>query len=94
MRFEWDEVKDRANIRAHRVSFEEARTVFFDEDAVVYDDPDHSADEQKFLLLGVSALLRVLLVVHALRDGGDTIRIISARRATRAERASYPGGGR
>ena len=73
MRFEWDEDKARANVQKHGVSFEEARTVFFEEDALLYDDPDHSADEDRFLLVGPSAMLR----------------IISARRATRRERRSY-----
>lgn len=92
MRFEWDPRKDALNRRKHRVSFEEACTVFFDEHAVLYDDPDHSVEEERFLLLGVSSRLRVLVVVHCLRESGEVIRIVSARRATRRERKEYPGG--
>ena len=92
MRFEWDPRKDALNRRKHRVSFEEACTVFFDDHAVLYDDPDHSVGEDRFLLLGVSSRLRVLVVVHCLRESGEVIRIVSARRATRQERREYPGG--
>lgn len=92
MRFEWDAEKNRANFRKHGVRFEEAQTVFFDEEALVFDDPDHSDDEDRFLLLGFSALARVLVAVHCLRDRGDTIRIISARKATKTEREAYARG--
>lgn len=92
MRFEWDERKNERNRRKHRVSFDEAQTVFFDDNAVLYDDPDHSIDEERFLLLGVSSRLRVLVVVHVLREGGEVIRIVSARRATRLERREYQRG--
>ena len=86
LRFEWDPRKDAANQRKHGISFEEARSIFADEHALLVDDPDHSAAEDRFILLGLSARFRVLVVVHAYRAGDDVIRIISARRATRPER--------
>jgi len=92
LRFEWDEEKNRVNQRKHGIRFEEAQTAFFDEDALVFNDPDHSDDEERFLLLGLSSMLRVLVVVHCLRDRGDTIRIISARKATKTEREAYARG--
>jgi len=91
LHFEWDAEKDRENRRKHGVSFEEARTVFYDEDAIEYFDDVHSGQEDRLLLLGVSSRLRVLMVCHCLRAGGDLIRIISARKATAAERKHYPG---
>ena len=87
--FEWDSRKADANLHKHGVSFEEAQTAFSDEMALVIDDPDHSDKEHRLVLLGVSAATRVLVVVHAYRAANDTIRIISARRATRAERTVY-----
>ena len=93
MRFEWDERKNASNRRKHGISFEEAQSVFFDDDAVVFEDPDHSESDERFLLLGLSSSLRVLVVVHCLREEGEVIRIVSARRATKGERAEYPGGG-
>lgn len=89
IRFEWDLSKDRANRRGHGVSFEEARTVFFDERALFMADPDHSGDEERFLLLGLSARLRVLLVCHCYREDDQIIRLISARKATRPELHQY-----
>jgi uncharacterized protein len=74
----------------HGVSFEEARTVFFDERARLIDDPDHSDDEERFILLGLSSMLRLLLVCHCYRSEGNIIRIISARKATARESKSYP----
>ncbi len=91
LRFEWDEEKDREGHRKHGVSFEEARTVFYDDIAVEFYDDEHSEWEDRFLLLGVSSRLRVLMVCHCLRKGGDVIRIVSARKATAAERKHYPG---
>jgi uncharacterized DUF497 family protein len=91
LRFEWDEEKDRESRRKHGVSFEEARTVFYDDNAIEFYDDDHSEWEDRFLLLGVSSRLRVLMVCHCLREDGDVIRIVSARRATAAERKHYPG---
>lgn len=87
--FVWDERKERSNRRRHGVSFAEAQTAFWDEQALVYCDPDHSADEDRFILLGMSLALRVLVVCHCCREDDRVIRIISARRATRRERASY-----
>jgi len=93
LRFEWDARKDALNQTRHGVSFTEAKTVFFDPHALVIDDPDHSIDEERFIILGHSRALRLLVVVHCLRASGSTIRIISARKATRREAASYLGGG-
>ena len=92
--FEWDEGKNRANQKKHGISFEEAQSVFFDEHALQYDDPDHSGDEDRFLLLGHSLTLRVLVVCHCFRASGSVIRIISARRATSGERAVYRDRGK
>lgn len=89
IRFEWDETKNRENLRKHRVSFEEAQTVFLDENAIRFFDPDHSADEDRFLMLGISFRLRVLVVSHCFRVNDDVIRIISARKADKAEEADY-----
>jgi uncharacterized DUF497 family protein len=88
-RFEWDARKGIGNLRKHGVSFEEARTVFEDEEALFMPDPEHSAREERFVLLGLSSALRVLVVVHCERAGGEVIRIISARRADAQERRLY-----
>ncbi len=88
-RFEWDQRKSAANKRKHGVSFEEARTVFADDHALLLDDPDHSEAEDRFILLGLSAAFRVLVVIHTYREQTDTIRIISARKATKPERTQY-----
>jgi uncharacterized DUF497 family protein len=85
----WDERKDLANERKHGVSFAEARTVFYDENAREFSDPDHSTSEDRFILLGVSSRLRVLVVCHCYRKSDSVIRIISARRAQRNEEAIY-----
>ena len=90
LRFEWDERKAAANAKMHGVSFDEARSVFFDERARLIDDPDHSADEERFILLGLSSTLRLLLVCHCYRSEGNVIRIVSARKATARESKSYP----
>ena len=79
-----------ANLQKHKVSFEEGRTVFVDERAKLIDDPDHSEDEDRFVLLGVSSSLRLLLVCHCYRSDGGVIRIISARKAIATEAKSYP----
>ena len=92
LKFEWDEQKSRDNLRKHGVTFTEAQTIFFDEDAVEFYDDEHSLQEDRFLLLGLSSKLRVLLVCHCLRDAGSVIRIISARKATKNERGMYPKG--
>lgn len=90
LRFEWDERKAAANARKHGVSFDEAKSVFVDERAKLIDDPDHSEDEERFVLLGLSSALRLLLVCHCYRSEGNVIRIISARKATTRESKSYP----
>ncbi len=89
LRFQWDERKASTNRRKHGVSFEEARTVFFDDHAMIIPDPDHSQDEARFVLMGLSARLRTLVVCHCYREDDDVIRIISARPANRAERRQY-----
>ncbi|MCU0303056.1 MAG: BrnT family toxin [Thermoanaerobaculales bacterium] len=89
--FEWDEAKAEANRRRHGVTFEEARTAFNDEHAMRYFDPDHSEDEDHFILLGLSVKLRAVVVCHCFRQAETSIRIISARRANRAEEAVYWG---
>ena len=88
--FEWDDGKAAANLRKHGVEFEEARTVFEDPHAVTIRDDMHSEDEDRWIVLGLSLLARVLLVVHAERK--DRIRIISARMATVSERFQYESG--
>ena len=88
-RFEWDPRKAAMNAAKHGVTFEEAQTVFYDEDALLIDDPDHSKAERRFILMGASALARVLVVVHCHRHSGSTIRLISARRAGSKERKPY-----
>jgi uncharacterized DUF497 family protein len=89
LRFEWDPAKSRSNERKHRVSFEEAATAFQDERALLIGDPDHSEAEDRFVLLGLSASLRVLVVCHCYRAEGGVVRIISARKATTSERNAY-----
>ena len=87
--FEWDERKSVANAKKHGVSFEEAKSVFVDERGKLIDDPDHSGDEDRFVLLGLSGALRLLLVCHCYRGDGNVIRIISARKASAHESRSY-----
>ena len=87
--FSWDDRKERENRRKHGVSFEEAATAFADERARLRRDPEHSRAEDRFILLGFSVKLRLLVVVHAYRKGEGEIRIISARKATRNEREQY-----
>ena len=92
IRFTWNERKGRTNRKKHGISFEEAQTVFFDENAVEFFDKEHSEKEDRFLMLGLSFRLRVLPVCHCVRDSEDVIRIISARKATKKEQKHYPGG--
>ena len=87
--FEWDATKAVANVRKHGVSFEEAKSVFYDERAKLINDPDHSEDEDRFVLLGLSSVLRLLLVCHCYRGNEGVIRIISARKATAKEIKFY-----
>lgn len=89
LRFEWDEDKNRANIKKHGVSFQEAQTVFLDENAMRFFDPDHSQDEDRFIMLGMSFKLRVLVVCHCHRKNDTVIRIISARKADKHEAKGY-----
>ena len=89
IQFEWDARKASANVKKHGISFEEARTVFFDENAKLIDDPDHSLDEDRFVLLGLSSTLKIVLVCHCYREQGNVIRIISARKATSYESKQY-----
>ena len=87
--FEWDENKNAKNKAKHRVSFEEAETVFYDEKAILIPDPDHSEREERFIILGVSAMARMLVVCHCYRGADNIIRIISARKATAQEARQY-----
>jgi uncharacterized DUF497 family protein len=91
IRFSWDARKAKQNVKKHKVSFEEASTVFYDEKAIVFFDPDHSKKEDRFLMLGLSWRLRVLVVCYCLRKKGSEIRIISARKATKKEQKVYTG---
>lgn len=90
LRFEWDEAKAISNLKKHQLSFEEAQTAFYDERARLISDPDHSAEEDRFILLGLSATLRLLVVCHCYRSDDHVIRIISARKATAKESKYYP----
>ena len=87
--FEWDPRKSRANFKKHGVTFDEAETAFYDEGGLLIDDPEHSDDEDRFLLLGLSTRLRELVVSHCYREAGGVIRIISARKAIPRERRQY-----
>ena len=87
--FEWDRRKASDNRRKHGISFEEARSAFLDENARVIPDPEQSDDGDRFILLGLSVRLRLLVVVHCYRQQEDVIRIISARQAERSERKQY-----
>ena len=89
MKFEWDENKNQINKRKHGISFEEAKTVFYDDEALVKDDPDHSDDEERFIILGMSSEANMLVVCHCYRASETIIRIISARKATRNESKYY-----
>ena len=86
---EWDKKKEKANIKKHGVSFEEARTAFFDENAIQFYDPDHSEDEDRFILLGTSYKLNTLVVCHCFREEETKVRIISARKADKDEAKTY-----
>jgi uncharacterized DUF497 family protein len=89
LRFEWDVKKAASNLRKHGVSFEEAETAFLDEEAVLIPDNEHSAEEARFVIMGFSDRLRVLVVCHCYREAADVIRIISARKANKTERMQY-----
>jgi uncharacterized protein len=89
IRFIWDPAKARENERKHDIAFDEAKTVFSDEGALLIDDPDHSIDEERFVIIGFSSNARLLTVCHCCRESDEVIRIISARRATRTESDQY-----
>jgi len=89
LRFEWEPRKASANLKKHGVSFEEAKSVFYDESAKLISDPDHSEDEERFILLGLSHSLRMILVCHCYRNEGNVVRIISARKAMPKESNAY-----
>ena len=90
--FDWDENKNRINLEKHGITFEEASTVFFDDRAILFDDPEHSIDEDRFLLLGMSETAKVCIICHCYRESDTVIRIISARQATRKEEQRYVRG--
>ncbi len=89
LKFEWDNRKNKANIKKHGISFEEARTAFYDENAIQFFDPDHSEDEDRFILLGTSYRLNTLVICHCFRKEETVIRIISARKADKDEVKQY-----
>lgn len=87
--FEWDQNKNILNQKKHNISFEEARTVFLDDNALLIDDPDHSQEEDRFILLGFSLRAKLLVVCHCYRRSENVIRLISARKATKSESSAY-----
>jgi len=89
IRFEWDANKDIINQKKHGVSFQEAKSVFYDSAALVIDDPEHSEEEDRFIILGLSKSTKLLVVCHCYRDNDSIIRIISARKATKNESQYY-----
>ena len=92
LKFEWDENKNEINKRKHGLSFETAREVSYDEFAILFDDPDHSIGEERFLIIGSTKTEQICIVSHCYRDSENTIRIISARRATKNEKRIYLDG--
>ena len=89
MKIEWNESKDVINQRKHGISFQEASTVFSDENALLLKDPGHSSKEERFILLGLSSSINILVVCHCYRTKDEIIRIISARKANKSERNQY-----
>ncbi|MCH5298483.1 MAG: BrnT family toxin [Ruminococcus sp.] len=89
IQFEWDNNKNTINKKKHKISFEEAKTVFYDEDALIIDDPEHSEEEERFIILGLSNRANLLVVCHCYRASDTVIRIISARKATKSESKQY-----
>ena len=87
--FKWHDAKNKTNKKKHKISFEEAQTVFLDENAKMIHDPDHSLNEDRFILLGMSLNLRILVVCHCYKEDNNIIRIISARKATKREQKEY-----
>ena len=92
IKFEWDESKNEINKKKHKISFEEAKTVFYDEEALVIDDPEHSQEEERFIILGLSKKANLLVVCHCYRENDRQIRIFSARKATKREAVTYETG--
>jgi uncharacterized DUF497 family protein len=90
-RFTWDPVKDRTNQHKHGISFDEAKSVFLDENGKLIDDPDHSESEDRFVIMGLSHKFRILMVCHCYRSNDNEIRIISARKASTSETRFYKG---
>jgi hypothetical protein len=89
IRFQWDLNKNLENYKKHKVSFEEAKTVFYDDNARLIHDPEHSVIEERYIILGISNKLKLLVVVHVYKENDNVIRIISARKATKAEIKYY-----
>lgn len=89
IKFEWDDNKNKINQKKHKISFEEAQTVFYDTKALVIDDPEHSEQEDRFIILGLSKKANLLVVCHCYRESDSVIRIISARKATATEEKYY-----
>lgn len=92
IRFQWDDNKNEINRKKHKISFEEAQTVFYDTEALVISDPEHSQDEERFIILGLSYRANLLVVCHCYRESDTVIRIISARKATKTEAKQYENG--
>lgn len=92
MKFQWDPAKAAQNLKKHGVSFEQAKSAFYDDWAVQFFDDEHSSEEDRFILLGMSSQAKLLVVCHCERGQGETVRIVSARKATKREKAFYPGG--
>jgi uncharacterized protein len=92
MKFQWDPAKAAQNLKKHGVSFEEAKSAFYDDLAVQFFDDEHSSEEDRFLLLGMSSQAKLLVVCHCERGQSETVRIVSARKATKREKAFYPDG--
>ena len=90
--FEWDTTKSSANQKKHGINFDEAKTVFYDENAIIIHDPEHSDDEERFVFLGLSVISRILIVIHCYRKKDKIICIISVRKATKKESMQYQGG--
>ena len=91
MKIVWDEKKNRENSLKHKISFDEAQTVFYDPEGKIIADPDHSTEEDRFIILGLSKMLHLLVVCHCYRENDEIIRIISARKATKYESKQYGG---
>ena len=91
LKFTWDTNKDAKNQKKHSISFEEAKSVFLDDYSRLIPDPDHSEDEDRFILLGMCSQLRLLAVCHCYREEGCEIRMISARKASKSEKRQYEG---